>query len=86
MQESIALYAFAYLFHDRSYNKDWTSFLEVFQGFDWSHDNQELSDLLGKLDNGKLNLTYESSLRKHNLLVNLFGEMLGGNQNKASSA
>jgi hypothetical protein len=86
MQESIALFAFTYLFQDRSYNKDWSSCLDIFQGFDWSHDNQELSDLFGNMGNGKINFTYESSLRKHNLLVQLFGKMLGDNQNKASTA
>jgi hypothetical protein len=87
MQESIALYAYRHLFIDGIYNNEWKSCLDIFHAFDWSHDNEELSELFGRLDNGKLNLIYESSMRKHLKLVQLFDSMLDKERNlKASTA
>ncbi|WP_426448748.1 DNA sulfur modification protein DndB [Paenibacillus sp. S-38] len=77
MQESIALYAHRYLFTDGKYTKNWTSCLSIFEGFDWSHENELLVERFGVLDNGKLNLIHEKSLRKHGKLVQLFQELKG---------
>ncbi|MEV2323357.1 DNA sulfur modification protein DndB [Paenibacillus larvae] len=74
MQESIALYAHAFLFKNGKYNPNWTHCLRILDGFDWSHDNEELVYIFGKLDNGKLNLIHEKSLRKHSKLVQFFSE------------
>ncbi|WP_281889146.1 DNA sulfur modification protein DndB [Paenibacillus sp. YYML68] len=78
MQESIALFAHRYLFADGQYVKNWTSCLRIFEGFDWSHENELLIERFGLQDNGKLNLIHEKSLRKHGRLVQLFEELLGG--------
>lgn len=75
MQESIALYAHQYLFTDGKYVKNWTSCLRIFEGFDWSQENELLIESFGVLDNGKLNLIHEKSLRKHGRLVQLFQEL-----------
>lgn len=77
MQESIALYANRYLFSEGSYVKNWTSCLSIFEGFDWSHENETLIEHFGLQDNGKLNLIHEKSLRKHGKLVQLFQAMHG---------
>lgn len=77
MQESIALYAHRHLFVDGKYVKNWTSCLSIFEGFDWSHENEQLIERFGSLDNGKLNLIHEKSLRKHGKLVRMFQEMHG---------
>ncbi|MBP1993435.1 DNA sulfur modification protein DndB [Paenibacillus eucommiae] len=78
MQESIALYAHKHLYKDGAYNKDWTACLKIFEGFDWSQENEELINRFGQLDNGKINLIHEKSLRKHQRLVEYFTEMLTG--------
>jgi len=57
--------------------KNWTSCLSIFEGFDWSHENEQLIERFGSLDNGKLNLIHEKSLRKHGKLVRMFQEMHG---------
>ncbi|OXM86903.1 DNA sulfur modification protein DndB [Paenibacillus rigui] len=77
MQESIALYAHAHLFIDGKYTKNWTSCLSIFEGFDWTHENEQLIERFGTLDNGKLNLIHEKSLRKHGKLVQFFQELHG---------
>jgi hypothetical protein len=77
MQESIALYANGYLFKNGEYTKDWIVCLGIFEGFDWSHENRMLIDRFGVLDNSKLNLIHEKSLRKHGKLVQLFRELNG---------
>jgi hypothetical protein len=77
MQESIALYANGHLLKDGGFAKNWTSCLRIFEGFDWSQGNEELVERFGTLDNGKLNLIHEKSLRKHGKLVQLFKEMHG---------
>ncbi|UUZ84362.1 hypothetical protein LJK88_12035 [Paenibacillus sp. P26] len=77
MQESIALYANRHLYTDGKYTKNWTSCLSIFEGFDWSHENEALVERFGVQDNGKLNLIHEKSLRKHGKLVQLFQEMHG---------
>lgn len=86
MQESIALYAHQHLFRDGVYNKEWTACLRIFEGFDWSHNNEELVERFGLMDNGKLNLIHEKSLRKHGRLVELFEQMLGEQAKAASTA
>jgi hypothetical protein len=78
MQESIALYANGHLFKDGKYVKNWTSCLRIFEGFDWSQSNEEIVERFGTLDNGKLNLIHEKSLRKHTKFVQLFEELLTG--------
>jgi hypothetical protein len=75
MQESIAWYSHEYLFRDGAYTKDWTSYLHIFEGFDWSQENEQLIERFGRLDNGKLNLIHEKSLRKHSKLVQFFQEL-----------
>lgn len=77
MQESIALYAHAHLYQEGKYVKNWTTCLSIFEGFDWTHENEQLVERFGTLDNGKLNLIHEKSLRKHGKLVALFRELHG---------
>ncbi|MFC5449542.1 DNA sulfur modification protein DndB [Paenibacillus aestuarii] len=74
VQESIALYANRFLFPNGQYNEDWTESLQILDGFDWSHDNEELIYVFGSLDNGKINLIHEKSLKKHVKLVQFFLE------------
>lgn len=74
VQESIALYAHEFLYKDGKYNAEWTSCLQALQGLDWTHNNPELSELFGRLDNGKLNLVHEKSMRKHNRMVHYLRE------------
>ncbi|WP_274649632.1 DNA sulfur modification protein DndB [Paenibacillus humicola] len=77
IQESIALYAHDYLYAGGKYNTDWASCLEVLSQIDWTHDNPELIERFGQLDNGKLNLVHEKSMRKHANVVEYLKE-LGG--------
>ncbi len=75
MQESIALYANRFLFEEgQRYNENWTQCLSILDGFDWSHDNDELIYVFGTLDNGKINMIHEKSLKKHVKLVQFFLE------------
>ncbi|MDQ0890605.1 hypothetical protein QFZ81_005693 [Paenibacillus sp. V4I9] len=74
IQESIALYANRFLFPNGEYNEEWTNSLQLLEGFDWSHDNEELIYVFGVLDNGKINLIHEKSLKKHVKLVQFFLE------------
>jgi hypothetical protein len=75
MQESIALYAYEQRGKNGGYDQDWTSCLRILEGFDWTHDNEAMVERFGKMDNGKLNLIHEKSLRKHVKLVSLLREM-----------
>ena len=75
MQESIALYAYEVEGAHGGYKQNWVSCLQVLEDFDWTHDNEMMIELFGKMDNGKLNLIHEKSLRKHNKLVGLFKEL-----------
>lgn len=72
MQEGIALYAHQYLFKNGEYDEKGLQCLQIFDGFDWSHENEDLIRVFGSLDNGKLNLIHEKSLRKHVKMVELF--------------
>jgi hypothetical protein len=74
MQESLALYANRFLFEQGEYQGQWTRCLDILDGFDWSHDNEELTYVFGSLDNGKINLIHEKSLKKHVKLVQFFLE------------
>jgi len=65
IQESIALYAHSYLMKDGKYTSDWVGCLEVLGQIDWTHENEDLIERFGQLDNGKLNLVHEKSMRKH---------------------
>ncbi|WP_438446581.1 DNA sulfur modification protein DndB [Gorillibacterium sp. sgz5001074] len=78
MQESIALYAHQHLFRDGEYDEKGLACLQIFNGYDWSHDNEDLIGVFGSLDNGKLNLIHEKSLRKHVKMVELFQTLYGG--------
>jgi hypothetical protein len=69
IQESIALYANEYLYVNGKYNPEWASCLEVLEHVDWTHENPELVERFGLLDNGKLNLVHEKSMRKHTSVV-----------------
>jgi hypothetical protein len=86
VQESLAMFAHRYLFVNDQYNRDWTSCLQILEGFDWSHENERLVERFGKLDNGKLNLVHEKSLRKHVKLIQLFEEMLAERKSEEASA
>lgn len=77
MQEALALYAHGYLFAAGQNDGKWTECLNILEGFDWSHDNEDLAALFGKMDNGKINLVYDKSQRKHLRLLQYFRE-LGG--------
>lgn len=81
MQESIALYAHKYLFVNDVYDKNGLACLSIFQGFDWTQENQDLIERFGVLDNGKLNLIHEKSLRKHVKMVEYFQELRGDREN-----
>jgi len=69
IQESIALYAHEHLAAGGTYNRDWSSCLRMLGRIDWTHGNEELAERLGRLDNGKINLVHEKSLRKHSIVV-----------------
>ncbi|RXZ84280.1 hypothetical protein EBB07_04190 [Paenibacillaceae bacterium] len=74
MQESIALYAHEFLYKDGQYNPDWTSCLQALKNIDWTHDNELLAERFGRLDNGKLNLVHEKSMRKHSRMAEFLRE------------
>lgn len=78
MQEGLALYAHEFLFVNDTYNETWTSALWMLDSFNWTHEDESMKHLFGVMDNGKLNLFHEKSLRKHNKLVSLFHQMNGG--------
>jgi hypothetical protein len=78
MQEGIALFAHQHLFRDGEYSEKGLACLEIFSGFDWSHENEHLIEVFGSLDNGKLNLIHEKSLRKHVKMVDLFQSLYSG--------
>lgn len=90
MQESTALYAHGYLFRDGTYDEKGLACLSIFDGFDWSHQNEDLIRIFGSLDNGKLNLIHEKSLRKHMKLVAYFRRLNGdgevGDEHQAALA
>ncbi|WP_248928708.1 DNA sulfur modification protein DndB [Paenibacillus hamazuiensis] len=86
VQESLAMFAHRYLFVDDQYNREWTSCLQILEGFDWSHENEQMIERFGTLDNGKLNLIHEKSLRKHLKLVQLFEDLLAGRSDEEASA
>ncbi|GGD54117.1 DNA sulfur modification protein DndB [Paenibacillus nasutitermitis] len=70
VQESLALYAHEFLYNeDGKYNPGWASCLKVLEGVDWTHQNTRLGEYFGKLDNGKLNMVHEKSMRKHLQLI-----------------
>jgi hypothetical protein len=74
MQEGLALYANRFLFQQGEYQEKWTQCLAMLDGFDWTHENEELIYVFGRLDNGKINLIHEKSLKKHVKLVQFFLE------------
>ncbi|GGF96582.1 DNA sulfur modification protein DndB [Paenibacillus abyssi] len=74
VQESIALYAHDFLYKDGKYNPDWTACLNVIADFDWTHQNEELEQRFGRMDNGKLNLVHEKSMRKHSRFAEFLHE------------
>jgi hypothetical protein len=74
VQESIALFAHQYLVGDKGYRRDWTSCLQALRDIDWTHDNEELAEALGRLDNGKINLVHEKSMRKHAVVIEYLNE------------
>lgn len=78
VQESLALYAHSYLYKDGVYQTNWSKCLNVLENFDWSHDNKQLADIFGKLDNGKLNLIHEKSMRKHSKMVEILNQRKAG--------
>lgn len=78
MQESIALYAHEFLVQNGKYRPSWTGSLAVLEQVDWTHDNEELAERLGTLDNGKINLVHEKSLRKHTAVVEYLKELAKG--------
>ncbi len=69
-QESIALYVHE-LIGSGSMGKDssWLESVKSFELIDWTHNNEQLAERLGRLDNGKINLIHEKSLRKHAVFV-----------------
>jgi hypothetical protein len=75
IQESIALYAHEHLLQGSNYNPSWTKCLEALRHVDWTHDNAVLAERLGVLDNGKINLVHEKSLRKHAIVVEYLKEL-----------
>jgi DNA sulfur modification protein DndB len=77
MQEAIALYAHGYLVQDNgTYKGDWVSCLNILKHVDWTHNNEHLAEKLGRMDNGKLNLIHEKSLRKHLIVVDYLNELI----------
>lgn len=73
-QESIALYAHQFLYVDGKYNPEWTACLSALHDIDWTHDNEELAERFGRLDNGKINLVHEKSMRKHSRMAEFLRE------------
>lgn len=86
MQESIALYAHQHLFVNGEYDEKGLASLGIFNGFDWSHENEDLIEIFGSLDNGKLNLIHEKSLRKHVKMVELFQRLYAGDSEEEALA
>jgi len=86
MQESMALYAHQHVFRDGQYDEKGLACLSIFEGFDWSHQNEDLIERFGSLDNGKLNLIHEKSLRKHAKMVDYFQELYGESKEEAALA
>ncbi|MCD9020898.1 DNA sulfur modification protein DndB [Cohnella silvisoli] len=78
IQESIALYAYENLVRGTKYSPSWTGCLAVLEHIDWTHDNKALAERLGTLDNGKINLVHEKSLRKHDVVVEYLKERMAG--------
>lgn len=76
IQESIALYAHEYLTKNAKNKGDWIRCLSALEHMDWTHDNAVLAERLGTLDNGKINLVHEKSLRKHLVVVEYLKELL----------
>jgi len=68
------------------YNEKGLACLGIFSGFDWSHDNEDLIGIFGSLDNGKLNLIHEKSLRKHVKMVELFQRLYAGDSEEEALA
>ncbi|MFC5651021.1 DNA sulfur modification protein DndB [Paenibacillus solisilvae] len=69
IQEAIAYYAHTYLYQEGKYVPGWTACLDRLKRVEWTHENKELGDKLGRLDNGKINLIHEKSMRKHLAVV-----------------
>lgn len=76
VQESIALFAHEYLVKENGYNRNWTTCLKALKDIDWTHDNEELAERLGRLDNEKINLVHEKSMRKHTVVVGYLKDQL----------
>ncbi|MBB6731178.1 DNA sulfur modification protein DndB [Cohnella zeiphila] len=74
VQEAIALFAHEYLVGDKGYRRDWTNCLQALRDIDWTHDNEDLAEALGRLDNGKINLVHEKSMRKHAIVIQYLKE------------
>lgn len=77
MQEALALYAYTYRQKEQGDSNKWTHALDILEGFDWTHENEDLIQRFGKLDNGKINLVHDKSLRKHHLLLHYFMKQNG---------
>ncbi|MBB3111556.1 hypothetical protein FHS18_003624 [Paenibacillus phyllosphaerae] len=75
VQEAIALYASEYLVVEKGGSRDWSACLHILRDHDWSHDNEALASLLGRLDNGKINLIYDKSMRKHTILLDYLKQL-----------
>jgi len=80
VQESIALFAHEYLVGEKGYRRDWTACLQALRDVDWTHGNEELAEALGRLDNGKINLVHEKSMRKHATVVGYLKQKYGQEQ------
>lgn len=85
MQESIALYMHDHLYQDGEYNEDWGEAFRIFAHFDWTHENKHLAALFGRLENGKINLSHEKSLRKHRMIVDLLHRMSRGGEGSVAN-
>ncbi|MFC4098183.1 DNA sulfur modification protein DndB [Paenibacillus xanthanilyticus] len=75
VQEAIALFAHEHLDLGKGGRRDWTSCFRILRQIDWSHNNEELASGLGRLDNGKINLIYDKSMRKHNLILDYLRQL-----------
>lgn len=83
VQESLALFAYEYRQHEEAGTNEagastaadeessgqrfWA--LCQLRDFDWTHDNERLAEVLGRLDNGKLNLSYDKTMVKQQALL-----------------
>lgn len=85
MQESIALYTNQLMFIDGHFQENWTEGLHVFSEFDWTNENVELGNLLGRNDKGKLMLSYDRSFKKHEILVEYFHQHNGSSNKQVSN-